>query len=42
MKLQALSLGFRLESPDELYRKGAVGDWELYFTDDTKQSTGGN
>jgi hypothetical protein len=29
--------GFREERPDEFNRKGAVGDWKLYFTDDTKK-----
>ena len=32
-----LNPGFRQERPDEFFRKGAVGDWKLYFTDDTKK-----
>ncbi len=31
-----LSPGFEKERPDEFNRKGAVGDWKLYFTDDTE------
>jgi len=30
-----LNPGFKEERPDEFNRKGAVGDWKLYFTDDT-------
>ena len=32
-----LNPGFRQERPSEFNRKGAVGDWKLYFTDDTKK-----
>ena len=32
-----LNPGFREERPDEFFRKGVVGDWKLYFTDDTKK-----
>ena len=31
-----LSPGFEEERPDEFFRKGMVGDWENYFTDQTK------
>ena len=31
------SPGFKTESPDKLYRKGATGDWQNYFTDQTKE-----
>ncbi len=32
-----LQPGFAVERPDEFFRKGAVGDWRIYFTDDTKK-----
>ena len=31
-----LKAGFREERPNEFLRKGAVGDWQNYFTDQTK------
>ena len=31
-----LKPGFSEERPGEFLRKGAVGDWENYFTDDAK------
>lgn len=31
-----LTPGFEEETPNEFFRKGAVGDWKNYFTDDVK------
>ncbi len=31
-----LQPGFAKERPDQFFRKGAVGDWENYFTDDSR------
>ena len=33
----ALKPGFEKERPTEFLRKGVVGDWVNYFTDDTKK-----
>ena len=32
-----LKPGFDIERPTEFFRKGAVGDWKNYFTDDVKR-----
>lgn len=33
-----LSPGFSQENPDQFLRKGAVGDWVNYFTDETRET----
>ncbi len=32
-----LKPGFKKEQPTEFFRKGAIGDWKNYFTDDVKR-----
>lgn len=34
---ETVSAGFGEERPSEFYRKGAVGDWQNYFTDSARQ-----